>query len=155
MPADIIPLKKAADETPAAPKLKPRDQTKILLETALATGIRGALRNAVTAALDIAVAPVKRDLTDIQYESLKPGSKLVDPHRPGFLARATRRGTRFIYRFAHPETGKQTEAAIGYLGDITLADARQVWETLRAQRMAGKVPSLLVEDAKDCPPLGS
>ena len=157
MPAVIIPLPKGSDESALGqPKLKPREQTKVLLEEALATGIRGALRDAVKAALDIAVAPVKRDLTELQYDTLKPGGKLVDPTRPGFLARATRRGTRFIYRFAHPETGKQTEHALGYLGDITLAEARQTWEQLRAQRMAGKVPALVEDDEaprKDVPTL--
>ena len=159
MPATIIPLKKAADESSSPPvteqsKLKPREQTKVLLETALATGIRGALRDAVKTALDIATAPVKRDLTDLQYEALAPGQKLLDPNRPGFLARATRRGVRFIYRYAHPETGRQTEFGLGYLGDITLADARQLWQELRAQRMAGKVPSVVEDTAsRDIPSL--
>jgi hypothetical protein len=58
------------------------------------------------------------------------------------LARSTLHGVRFIYRYEHPETKKQVELAIGHLGDVTLAEAWESWEELRAQRMAGKVPAL-------------
>ncbi|HEB96733.1 MAG TPA: site-specific integrase [Sedimenticola thiotaurini] len=126
---------------------KPRDEATKLLEQALATGVRGELRSAIQAALHIATAPKARQLTDLEYEALKPGQQLVDPHRPGFLARATRQGVRLMYRCNHPATGKRMEVFIGYLGDITLADARQAWEAMRAARLRGEEPRPPADDA--------
>lgn len=138
MPADIIPLPLPEDEKPAR-EPSPRDEARYYLQAALGTGVRGALRDTIQAALELATAPRRRELVELQYEALKPGQKLVDPNRPGFLARANRNGVRLIYRHNDPATGKRSEAHIGYLGAISLAEARETWKELRANRMAGAV----------------
>lgn len=146
MSARIVPLHTAKAEPN---KRRPRDEARELLEQALDTGVRGTLRDAIRAALDVATAPVKRELTDLNYEALKPGQRLLDPLRPGLLARCTRAGVKLLYRFEHPESGKQTELLLGALGDVSLAQARASWKELRAMRMAGKVPTLTMEASRD------
>jgi integrase len=143
MPANIISFREQADKPT---KRNPRAEARQHLEAALETGVRGALRDAIQAALDIAAAPRRRELTDLQYEALRPGQKLVDPHRPGFIAKATGRGVRFVYRHNAADTGKRTETTIGLFRTdatadakdaITLSEARQRWADMRARRMRG------------------
>jgi integrase len=141
MPSNIIPIRKAADK----PKPKAREAALEHLQAALETGVRGAFRDAILAAIDTGASPKSRDLSSLQYESLRPGQKLVDPRRPGFLARSSARGVRFVYRHNDPQTGKRTETTIGYLGSVTLADAREQWKEMRARRMTGEP---VAEDVK-------
>jgi len=154
MATNIVPLRQPKAEPTT--KRRPRDEARELLEQALDTGVRGSLRDAIKAALDVATAPVKRELTDLNYEALKPGQRLLDPNRPGFLARCTRAGIKMLYRYQHPETDQQKEVLIGRYGDITLAEARALWQDLRRQRMDGKVPALVEEEPSttDMPSLG-
>lgn len=144
MPARILPFPPTqAESTPTPTRApKPCDAAAAALEDALATGIRGSARDAVLEALRVIREPKGRDRTDAEYRALRPGTKLVDPARPGFLARANQRGVRFTYRHKDPVDGRQVETAIGYLGEVSLSQARETWETLRAQRMGGARPAL-------------
>ncbi len=142
MPASIVPIRRPADK----PKRNARAEAVEHLEAALDTGVRGNLRSAIQAALDIANAPRYRDLTDLEYQALQPGQKLVDAKRPGLLARASRNGVRFVYRHNDPVTGKRLETSIGTLGSISLADARERWAQLRDRRMAGQSVTI-IDDA--------
>lgn len=130
---------------PVEPKPKPRAEARALLEAALGTGVRGSVRDAIQASLEALDANPRRQITNEEYQALKPGQKLVDPRRRGFLARCSTSGVRFLYRHRDPVTNKQVETLIGYQGAIALADARKQWETMRARRMGGLSP---VEDVK-------
>jgi len=107
------------------------------LELALATGIRGAARQAVQNAVDVVRDNGRRELSVLQYESLKAGQELLDRSRPGFLARATHRGVKLMYR--HSDNGRQIETLIGWLGEdsTSLATAREHWTVLRRRRLNG------------------
>lgn len=53
-----------------------------------------------------------------------------------------------MYRHNAVETGKRIETLIGFLGDITLADARETWRELRDQRLRNESP-VIAEKATD------
>lgn len=141
--------KKIAKEKPRDLALDHLQKATEHLEAALETGIRGVLRSAIEDALEAAQganAPKPKQLTDLSYEALKPGKELVNPQRPGFRARRTRKGVRFFMLTTNPDTGKQREVSIGYMGlDISLTDARAVWADLRQQRLQGAMPKLREE----------
>ena len=116
------------------------------LRAALKTGIRGANRATLQAALDALVAPDERgaEVTDLQLRRLKKGERLFDPKRRGLIARMGADGRAvWMYRYrALDGSPKQTELRFGSWPEMGLAEARKVWASLRAQRLAGRVPAL-------------
>jgi integrase len=109
-----------------------------LLKEALALGFKGRNREVIQAAIDT-LSDTTRDLTDIHYKNLKPGTKLLDKSRHGFMARALKSHTNFIYR--HSWNGKQVELVLGRYPEMSLADARELWSALRALRLDGRNPT--------------
>ena len=142
-----LPVAPAAPQKASKPAAKATARTH--LEAALEAGVRGPLRDAIKAALEIAEVGARRNLTDAEYKALRPGQKLVDPARPGFIARASKAGVRLLYRHNQASDGARVETLIGYLGDITLAEARERWAEMRARRMAGK-PATEDRRSPDC-----
>ena len=109
-----------------------------LLNEVLAMGFKGRNREAIQAAIDT-LSDTTRDLTDIHYKNLKTGTKLLDKSRYGFMARALKSHTNFIYR--HSWNGKQVELVLGRYPEMSLADARELWSKLRAVRLDGRNPT--------------
>ncbi len=126
----------------------PRQQARQLLEQAAALPIRGELKTAIQSALDIASRTKRGLLTDVSYRNLKPGDRLLDPERPGFLMRATKTKKAWYYRWRHPDTGLQVETALGTYPQVSLEEARRLWEPLRAGRLQGELPGASAHDNK-------
>jgi integrase len=110
----------------------------VFLKGALALGFKGRNREAIQTAIDT-LSDTTRDLTDIHYKNLKPGTKLLDKLRHGFMARALKSHTNFIYR--HSWNDKQVELVLGRYPELSLADARELWSKLRALRLDGRNPT--------------
>jgi hypothetical protein len=102
----------------------PREQTLGHLKSALATGIRGNLRDAILHAIGVADDNGRGDLTDVHYRNLSAGKTLPDPRRPGFLLRDNKSRKIWLYRHDHPETHKQEFLELGDYPETALADAR-------------------------------
>ncbi|CUH42067.1 tyrosine-type recombinase/integrase [Ruegeria atlantica] len=135
--------------------LTARDLALKHLIAARDTNVRGELAEAIKTAISIAdgtaASEKKRTgLTAKQFENLKPGKKLVDPHRRGLMMRAGKGKNapkKWIFRFSHPETGKQIEHQFGRYPDMTFADAIEEWKELREMRNRGDVPNQKSNDA--------
>ncbi len=128
--------------------LSARERALKHLKDALETGVRGDLREAINKAIYIAGDKRVTDVTDLEYRQLAVGAKLMDKNRPGLIMRHGKRtGKVWIYRFEHPETGKQVELQFGRYPGLETAEARETWRELREQRQAGHVPGLTTNDA--------
>lgn len=125
------------------PKLTPRDKTRQHIERALATGVRGELRDALLEAQRLAMpVPTTRSLTDLHYKNMKPGGKLLDTDRQGLLMRyGKRKGQVWIFRFRDPITMKQVEYQFGYYPEMSVSKAREIWDELRIRRNRGENPA--------------
>jgi len=71
--------------------------------------------------------------------------RVFDTHLPGFIAERRRTGTTFYMRYTD-QRGRTREVKLGRLGDVTVDQARQQAEHLRAQVSLGADP--LAERAK-------
>jgi hypothetical protein len=67
----------------------PRSEAIGHLRAALDTGVRGAARSALQAALDQLLEADEKggDVTDLHIRRLKPKMRLFDPKRPGLIVR--------------------------------------------------------------------
>ena len=129
--------------------ISPRNSALNLLNAALDTGVRGANRDAIRQAISVLENTKRGDLSDLHYQNLPAGGKLVDPDRPGLVMRHGKRtGKIWLYRFDHPETHKQTEFQFGRYPEMPTSEAREVWQRMRRQRLDGHNPSLS-DDAGD------
>ncbi len=127
----------------ALQKITPREAALKLLNAALDTGVRGANRDAIRQAILVNEDTKRGDLSDLHYQNLPAGGKLVDPDRPGFLMRYGKRtGKVWFYRFDDPKTHKQIELRIGRYPETPTSAAREAWQRLRRQRLNGQRPSL-------------
>ena len=131
----------AADST--GPSGPPRAVALHYLDLALRSGVRGALRDAIEHAINVAEDNGRSDLTDVNYRTLAVGKSLTDPRRPGFRMRANRSGKVWLYRFDHPETHKQVELRLGTYPEVSLSEARERWEEARRARLNGDDPAAL------------
>ena len=128
----------------ASQKITPREAALKLLNAALDTGVRGANRDAIRQAILVNEDTKRGDLSDLHYQNLPAGGKLVDPDRPGLVMRHGKRtGRVWIYRFDDPETHKQTEFQFAHYPEMPTSEAREVWMRLRRQRLNGQRPSLI------------
>jgi integrase len=131
-------------------KASPRSEAIAHLKAALATGVRGAAREALLASLDALTEADDRgdEIADLHVRRLKPKARLFDPRRPGFIARMGADGcVVWMYRYrALDGTAKQTELRFGRTPEMSLAEARKIWAGLRAQRLRGEEPSILREE---------
>jgi integrase len=119
----------------------PREQALAHLKSALASGVRGNLRDAILHAIDVAEDNGRGDLTDVHYRNLSAGKTLPDPRRPGFLLRANKSRSIWLYRYDHPETHKQEFLELGDYPEMALADARACWQEARDRRLKGEDPA--------------
>lgn len=127
-------------------KASPRSEAIAHLKAALATGVRGAAREALLASLDALTEADDRggEITDLHVRRLKPRTRLFDPRRPGFIARMGADGqVVWMYRYrALDGSARQTELRFGRTPEMTLAEARKIWADLRAQRLRGEDPAV-------------
>lgn len=93
----------------------------------------------------------KQSLTQKRLESMRVGEELSDSgdHR-GLRVTRTPAGTRFWYRRNVTENGKTRKKAhlIGYLGEITLAEARAGLLELKSQARSGVTPTMPEPEAE-------
>lgn len=123
-------------------KLSAREIALQHLQSALDTGVRGDLREAIRKAIDTGHGRRVTALTDVEYRNLAVGAQLVDPDRPGLLMKHGKRtGKQWVYRYEHPETRKQINMVFGRYPNIGVGDAREIYAGLRNQRQQGLVPT--------------
>ena len=125
----------------------PREIARTHIEAALATGIRGEARTLLNETLRVlAVGNARQSPTDLEYRNLTPGQKLTDPSRAGLIMRCgTRSGRQWFFRHQHPTTGKQVELKLGaYPQDLSVANARDLWDEMRQARNAGLDPQFVM-----------
>ena len=67
--------------------LSPKERAFQHLQAALATGVRGALRDGIKALLVQATAVNGTPRAELEYRNLAPGAKLRCPAHPGLLMR--------------------------------------------------------------------
>lgn len=118
--------------------LTPKEQALALLHQAIETGIRGNNKAAIQTAID--TLNHDGDLCDLNYRKLVPGKILRDPNRPGFIMRANKSNKLFIYRYNL--AGNQSELKLGAYTDMSLMEARTIWETARKEVLSGRKPTL-------------
>ncbi|WP_171134921.1 site-specific integrase [Ruegeria sp. HKCCD7221] len=119
----------------AALNLNPRD------------GKRGPLRSTLEQARDILNAKARVELTDAEYRAVAPGGVLLDPNRSGLLMRHGKRtGRKWLYRTTDPTTTKQIEIAFGTFPDLSVSEARDVWNDLSTARNSGRHPNTVLKD---------
>lgn len=131
-------------------KQTPKERATAHVQAALATGIRGDARAILTEALQVlTLGAARQSPTDLEYRNLKPGQKLADPARAGLLMRCgTRSGRVWFFRHQHPQTGKQVEVKMGtYPADLSVSQARDLWDEMRSARNAGLDPETVVTSA--------
>ncbi len=118
----------------AALNLNPRD------------GKRGPLRSTLEQARDILNAKARTELTDAEYRAVAPGGVLLDPNRSGLLMRHGKRtGRKWLYRTTDPTTTKQIEVPLGTFPELSVSEARELWNDLSAARNGGNDPKTLLE----------
>ncbi len=135
-----------------------RDAAVHHLEQALATGIKGAARQAVKTALDVTKRSGDRELRNLDCDRLQPGKRVTDPACPGLMLRATKTRKFWVYRWLDKSKGHQVETPLGdYLsaeadrideGQLTITQAREKWRPLRqARKESGALPTAAVASA--------
>ena len=118
-----------------------RAEAASLIRQALDLGVRKELRAALQRALEIAEGDAPKELTQLHYERMVPGSRLADPNRKGLIMKCSKAGTkRWTYRTTDGSK-KQVEITLGHYPAMSVAEAREAWSEVRAQRMAGVVPN--------------
>ena len=123
--------------------LSPRQRAHQLILDAIATGVRGDLLDALKEAEHLAApSNTSRALTQLHYDRLQPGQKLLDKDRSGLLMRHGKRtGKGWFFRYSHPVTGKQIEYRFGSYPEMPLSEARDRWADLRSMRNHGQDPA--------------
>lgn len=127
--------------------ISPRDVAYHHIVEALNAGVRGDLRDVLKEAERLAApTPTSRAMTQLHYDRLQPGQKLLDPDRSGLLMRHGKRsGKVWVFRYSHPTTGKQVEYQFGSYPDMSLSEARDRWSDLRTLRSHGKDPASIMQ----------
>ncbi|WP_170477550.1 tyrosine-type recombinase/integrase [Ruegeria arenilitoris] len=121
------------------PQLKSdtRAQVASLIEKAIALGPRKELRTTLLRALEIATGDAPKELTQLHYDRLGRGARLTDPQRPGLMMKSSKTGLkRWTYRVQ--AEGKQREITLGHYPEMSVAEAREKWADMRAQRSGGE-----------------
>ncbi len=97
--------------------------------------VRGPLRTAIAAAIEVGEQGNGTDLNNLSYEQLRPGQKLTDPKRPGLLMRHGKLdGRRWVFRTTEPMTRHQIEVPMGSYPGVSITQAREMWRQLRDLR---------------------
>jgi integrase len=125
-------------------QLTPREIAAHHIDQALATGIRGDARTLLKDArlLLTASASKGRALTDIECRAIKAGQTLKDPSCPGLsLKNGPRTGTVWVYRFKKPGSNTPQEIKLGTFPEVSLSEARDLWDDARALRANGQNPA--------------
>ncbi|MGI9368908.1 MAG: tyrosine-type recombinase/integrase [Ruegeria sp.] len=118
-----------------------RGQVASLIEQAIALGPRKELRSTLLRALEIAKGDAPKELSQLHYDRLARGARLADPVRPGLIMKSSKTGMkRWTYRTE--VDGKQRELTLGHYPEMSVAEARDNWATLRAQRTRGEKPDI-------------
>ncbi|WP_170607861.1 tyrosine-type recombinase/integrase [Ruegeria arenilitoris] len=116
-----------------------RAEVASLIEQAIALGPRKELRNTLVRALEIAKGNAPKELTQLHYDRVGRGARLADPVRPGLIMKSSKTGLkRWTYRTE--VNGKQREMTLGHYPEMSVAEARDKWATLRSQRGRGERP---------------
>lgn len=119
--------------------LPPKEQAVQHLQAALATGVRGTLRDGIKALLAQSTALSGTPRADLEYRNLAQGAKLRCPAHPGLLMRNGKRsGKVWIFAYRDKDTGKEREHQFGRYPNMSTADAREAWSDLRDRHKAGE-----------------
>jgi integrase len=97
--------------------------------------VRGPLRTAIAAAIEIGERGNGTDLNNLAYDQMQPGQKLTDPKRPGLVMRYGKLdGRRWVFRTTEQLTRHQIEVPMGNYPAVGITDARVMWRQLRDLR---------------------
>jgi hypothetical protein len=103
MAASIVALPKRQTSTLKPPRARP-----CAYPGGPGDWLRGALRDALLHSAELAASDNRRELIELQYAHLPAGQQLVDPKRPGFLARASKSGIRYVCRYNGPMDSRRS-----------------------------------------------
>ncbi|MBY5991536.1 integrase arm-type DNA-binding domain-containing protein [Ferrimonas balearica] len=116
-------------------KLTPKQQVLLLLDEALATGVRGRVASILKQAKsEIEGKPAADD--GFYHQA---ASDISDPDRPGLVFKVGKHSRRWIYRYT-PKGAKSTkQLTLGHFPEMGVEQARQAWAEAKAER-AGQAP---------------
>lgn len=116
-------------------KLTPKQQVLMLLDEALATGVRGR----VATILKQAKAEIEgRPIADDSFYA-QASSDVSDPDRPGLVFKVGKHKRRWIYRYTPPGKRSTQQLTLGHFPEMGVEAARAAWEQARSQRDQGPV----------------
>jgi hypothetical protein len=117
-----------------------------LIDQAIATGVRGEVRQYLIKARNAASGGRTTALTALDFENLPVGAKVHDPDRTGLIMRHGKRtGRVWIYCYTDHVTGKKTEHQFGTHPSLSVADARARWSDMR-DRLRRDLPIENIEE---------